>query len=157
MYFVIDALTRDNQERNFGFQVNEQEVELGLDILSGFVEKGDKLVEVLLVFDNNVTKLPISIFDGHSFAKPIKQLQGQWQEILRSTPEWQMKPVYSSDLLQRAQTARQSKIDCLKVSREQMQKLLDRASQQSNNGLLLNHYQTLINAYTRMLASYEAR
>lgn len=157
MYFIIEVLSRQHQERNFSFQLDEQNLELGLDTLTALVSKGDQLLEVCLVFDDSRTNLPVSIFDGQGFSQPIALLKNQWEEILSALPEQPMNYINTNELLKKAQVSRQLTVDNLLMSRQQMQALLVRASQKPCNDNLLNHYQSLVDRYDRLLANIRPR
>lgn len=77
----------DQQSTVHEFSCNVDRLELGFDILTKIVAKGDKLVWARLVDDGDSTALPIDAFDGGSVLEPIRALEYEWKSILaQSSP-----------------------------------------------------------------------
>ncbi|GAB4025393.1 hypothetical protein [Spirosoma koreense] len=58
-------------------------LETGLEQVNRLVARGEALRQVQLMDQGRYLNLPLEAFDGQSLAGPLRQLQAQWQALLR--------------------------------------------------------------------------
>ena len=80
MITVITTRNTQGEIQNFACQLNS--LEISLDVVSSIAGQGDQLLKVVLTDQGATTLLPLEVFDGQSFSKPIKRLEREWQLIL---------------------------------------------------------------------------
>lgn len=80
---LIIIITRNAQAKIQKFSCQVDSLERGLDAVSLIAGKGHQLLEALLIDEDTTTPLPLEVFDGQSFTKPIQKLEREWQLILR--------------------------------------------------------------------------
>ncbi len=64
----------------------EKDYESAFEELTNLVAEGFILQRALLVDGRSRIELPVAVFDGQSFLKPLRQLEQQWHELIRQRP-----------------------------------------------------------------------
>lgn len=84
MILFIDGVCQEVPYTNLPYW--QKDVETACEELTSLVAEGWTLERALLVDGHSRVELPVAVFDGQSFQKPIKRLQQQWQQILAKSP-----------------------------------------------------------------------
>lgn len=80
MYFTLNVIDRNQDARQFFFQIDE--LEMGFEFLNHIVDKGAILISVDLIDNDQCTSLPVKAFDGISFLPELEKLKNEWVSIL---------------------------------------------------------------------------
>lgn len=81
MLFVFSTINKDIKIRNFSWWFNN--LEFALDALNSLVAKGNQIISIELIEDEQRTKLPAGAFDGESISFTIKSLENEWLNLLK--------------------------------------------------------------------------
>lgn len=90
-FTVIDEL---GQIRDFSWWFAS--LEFALDVMSSLSVKGKKIIRAELIDHEHLTQLPIDGFDGTSMSEPIKQLENEWQQLLKAPANPRTTPAESN-------------------------------------------------------------
>jgi hypothetical protein len=85
MLFVLAAHDELGKVREVSIVL--EKLEDGLDLLNNIVALGHTLLKVNVIDQDSNTSLPVGLFDGASFAKPIQRLEFQWRSIFARYPK----------------------------------------------------------------------
>ncbi len=150
MTFFLTAADEQGELRMFNFELYI--LEDGFDVLSKLVARGQTLVEVLLVDNDQITPLPAEAFDGVPLAGAIGRLEREWQVVLSGLLPQSTANRESIDLLQRSFDRCEGDI----VRLEWLITLVEGLLGQTQNRRFVGrsqivHYQAALNHYERQI------
>lgn len=82
MFLTFTAIDEFGQIRDFSWWFAS--LEFALDVMSSLSVKGKQIVKAELIDNDHSIPLPVDGFDGKLFSTPIKQLESEWQRLLRT-------------------------------------------------------------------------
>ncbi|MFD2570312.1 hypothetical protein ACFSUS_06680 [Spirosoma soli] len=81
LLLFLKAFDKYKDVREFSCGLND--IESALDFLSKLTTKGETLIDACIIEDDSRLDLPVNAFDGELFKGPLKQLESQWQQLLK--------------------------------------------------------------------------
>jgi hypothetical protein len=91
MFITFTAIDELGQTRDFSWWFTS--LEFALDVMSSLSVKGKQIVKAELIDNDHSIQLPVDGFDGQLFSTPIKQLENEWQQLLKATVNQRYIPV----------------------------------------------------------------
>lgn len=144
MFLSFIAINEEGVVRNFSCQLSH--LEAGFDFLSQLVAAGDTLLEVSIVEQGSVIKLPPESFDGSPFLEAIQQLEHEWNSILNGSKTPSSSKEYE-EWNQTWITVYEKRIVKLESTITRVEALFRKATTPA----LINHYQKVLDHYQAQL------
>jgi len=82
MFLTFTAIDKFGQIRNFSWWFDS--LEFALDVMSSLSARGKRLIKAEILDNGHSMPLPVDGFDGKPFSTPIKQLEKEWQQLLKT-------------------------------------------------------------------------
>lgn len=83
MFLTFTAIDKFGQIRDFSWWFDS--LEFALDVMSSLSGKGKQIVKAALIDNDHLVQLPVDGFDGKPFSTPIKKLEKEWQQLLKTS------------------------------------------------------------------------
>ncbi|AKD56617.1 hypothetical protein [Spirosoma radiotolerans] len=91
MLLAFTAIDEYGHSRDFSWWFTS--LEFALDVMSSLSAKGKQIVKAELIDNDRSIQLPVDGFDGKLFSTPIKQLENEWQQLLKAPVSQRYIPV----------------------------------------------------------------
>ncbi|GAB3809177.1 hypothetical protein GCM10028819_49910 [Spirosoma humi] len=85
MFLTFTAIDKFGQIQDFSWWFAS--LEFALDVMSSLPAKGKQLVKAEILDDDHVIQLSVDGFDGNLFSTPLRQLEKEWQQLLKTPVE----------------------------------------------------------------------
>lgn len=82
MFLSFTAIDEFGQIRDFSWWFAN--LEFALDVMSSLSVKGKRIIKAELIDNEHRIQLAVDSFDGTLFSTPIKQLEIEWQQLLKA-------------------------------------------------------------------------
>ena len=82
MFLTFTVLDECGQIRDFSWWFAS--LEFALDVMSSLSVKGKQILKAELIDNEQIIQLPVDSFDGTLFSAPIRQLEIEWQQLLKA-------------------------------------------------------------------------
>ena len=82
MFLTFTAIDKFGQIRDFSWWFDS--LEFALDVMSSLSARGKQLIKAEILDNGYLMQLPVDGFDGKSFSTPIKKLEKEWRQLLKT-------------------------------------------------------------------------